>query len=97
MYLAAESDLATILGQISEVNPQLLIVDSVQTVTSADVGEDEPRGSGGWWDWHPSKTALEYLWRSGTLSVARREGFRKVYDLSDKVIPDDRGDFFENF
>lgn len=37
LYLAAESDLATILGQISEVSPQLLIVDSVQTVTSADV------------------------------------------------------------
>lgn len=37
LYLASESDLATILGQIAEVNPQLLIVDSVQTVTSADV------------------------------------------------------------
>ncbi|MEM8631211.1 MAG: crosslink repair DNA glycosylase YcaQ family protein, partial [Pseudomonadota bacterium] len=22
---------------------------------SADVGEDEERSSGGWWDWHPSK------------------------------------------
>ena len=57
--------------------------------TSADVGEDEDRGSGGWWDWHPSKTALEYLWRSGQLAVTRREGFRKVYDLAERVIPDD--------
>jgi len=31
---------------------------------SSDVGRDEVKGSGGWWDWHPSKTALEYLWRS---------------------------------
>ena len=55
--------------------------------TSGDVGSDEVRGKGGWWDWHPSKTALEYLWRSGQLSVVRRDGFRKVYDLTERVIP----------
>ena len=54
---------------------------------SADVGEDEARSSGGWWDWHPSKTALEYLWRTGHLAVTRRQGFRKVYDLTENVIP----------
>ncbi|MBE9553166.1 MAG: YcaQ family DNA glycosylase [Proteobacteria bacterium] len=43
--------------------------------------------SGGWWDWHPSKTALEYLWRTGALAVDRREGFQKVYDLTERVIP----------
>lgn len=55
--------------------------------TSMDVGKDEPKGKGGWWDWHPSKTALEYLWRSGDLSVCHRTGFRKVYDLTERVIP----------
>jgi len=34
LYLAAETDLATILGQIDQVAPQLVIVDSVQTVSS---------------------------------------------------------------
>ncbi|KMK66631.1 winged helix-turn-helix domain-containing protein [Puniceibacterium sp. IMCC21224] len=72
----------TIVKRIREQGP----------VCSADVGEGEARGSGGWWDWHPSKTALEYLWRSGTLSVTRRDGFRKVYDLSPNVIPDDLRD-----
>ncbi len=42
----------------------------------------------GWWNWHPSKTALEYLWRTGALSVCRREGFQKVYDLTERVIPE---------
>ncbi len=56
-------------------------------VTSADVGAGEVRGKGGWWDWHPSKAALEYLWRTGALSVTRRDGFRKVYDLTERVIP----------
>ncbi len=55
--------------------------------SSGDVGEDEERSKGGWWDWHPSKTALEYLWRSGALTVTRREGFRKIYDLTENVIP----------
>ncbi len=34
LFLAAETDLATILGQIDQVAPQLVIVDSVQTVAS---------------------------------------------------------------
>ncbi|MCL6283638.1 winged helix DNA-binding domain-containing protein [Ruegeria sp. 2012CJ41-6] len=53
---------------------------------SSDVGKDERKGSGGWWDWHPSKTALEYLWRSGVLTVIGRDGFRKRYDLTERVI-----------
>ena len=52
-----------------------------------DFGEDGKKGSGGWWDWHPEKTALEFLWRTGALAVARREAFQKVYDLPERVIP----------
>jgi DNA repair protein RadA/Sms len=35
LYLAAEVDLGVILGQIDQVDPQLVIVDSVQTVSSS--------------------------------------------------------------
>ena len=35
LFLAAETDLATILGQIDQVDPDLLIVDSVQAVSSS--------------------------------------------------------------
>lgn len=35
LFLASETDLATILGHIDEVRPELVIVDSVQTVASA--------------------------------------------------------------
>ncbi|MCO6186864.1 winged helix-turn-helix domain-containing protein [Rhizobium sp. L1K21] len=44
--------------------------------------------SGGWWEWHPSKTALEFFWHTGKLAISRREGFQKVYDLSERVIPE---------
>lgn len=37
VYLAAESDLATIFGHVEQVQPTLLIVDSVQTMLAADV------------------------------------------------------------
>ena len=37
VYLAAESDLSTILGHVEQVQPSLLVVDSVQTMTAADV------------------------------------------------------------
>lgn len=36
VYLAAETDLATILGHVEQVKPSLLIVDSVQTVVAGD-------------------------------------------------------------
>lgn len=72
-----EAQFDTILKRIETDGP----------VTSAEVGEGEVRGKGGWWDWHPSKTALEWLWRTGQLAVARRDGFRKVYDLTQRVIP----------
>jgi len=37
LFLAAETDLAAVLGQVDEVKPDLLVVDSVQTVASAEV------------------------------------------------------------
>lgn len=55
-------------------------------VLARDVKAEDHK-SGGWWNWHPSKTALEFLWHTGKLSIARREGFQKVYDLSERVIP----------
>jgi uncharacterized protein YcaQ len=57
---------------------------------SRHLGEDETRNNGGWWEWHPSKTALEYLWRTGELAVCGREGFQKVYDLAERVIDEEQ-------
>ncbi len=52
-----------------------------------DLGKGVKKPAGGWWDWHPEKTALEYHWRTGALAIARRVGFQKVYDLAERVIP----------
>lgn len=50
--------------------------------------EDNRRKSTGWWDWKPSKDALEYLFHSGDLMVCKRSGFQKVYDLTERVLPE---------
>ncbi|WP_170345756.1 winged helix-turn-helix domain-containing protein [Ruegeria atlantica] len=71
-----EQQFETVLKHIRDHGP----------VCSSDVGKDEKKGSGGWWDWHPSKTALEFLWRSGALTVVGRDGFKKRYDLTERVI-----------
>lgn len=42
-----------------------------------------------WWSWKPQKAALEFLWTTGELSVARRAAFQKVYDLTERVFPDE--------
>jgi uncharacterized protein YcaQ len=72
---------------VSKIDDVLRQISDHGSCSSGDVGVGESRGSGGWWDWHPSKTALEYLWRSGQVSVVRRDGFKKVYDLTERVIP----------
>ncbi len=52
--------------------------------------ESGRKGDGnGWWQWHPAKTALEFLWRTGQLSVCHRSGFQKAYDLCHRVIPEE--------
>lgn len=41
----------------------------------------------GWWDWKPTKKALEQLYMQGDLMVSSREGFQKTYDLTERVLP----------
>ena len=52
-----------------------------------DFGTPGKKASGGWWNWHEEKTALEFLWRTGGLAIAGRQGFQKIYDLPERVIP----------
>ena len=51
---------------------------------------ETPKGrKQGWWDWKPAKRALEQLFMQGDLMAAGREGFQKVYDLPERVLPSD--------
>ncbi len=42
---------------------------------------------GTWWDWKPAKMVLELLFWHGELMITERRGFRRVYDLTERVLP----------
>ncbi|HEX8573840.1 MAG TPA: crosslink repair DNA glycosylase YcaQ family protein [Allosphingosinicella sp.] len=47
------------------------------------------KGKGGWWEWGDTKRALEWLFWAGMITTAtRRAGFERVYDLTERVIPE---------
>jgi hypothetical protein len=56
-------------------------------VAVSDFDYDGPK-RGSWWDWKPVKHALENLFAWGDLMIANRVRFRRVYDLTERVLPD---------
>ncbi len=66
---------ATVLGRLREQGP----------LTSTDLGGAK-RG-GPWWDWSDVKVAVEWLLDVGEVICARRQGWRRVYDLPERVLP----------
>lgn len=46
---------------------------------------DGKRGT--WWDWKPAKMALEHKYAFGDLMIAGREKFQRIYDLTERVLP----------
>ena len=53
---------------------------------SADFTSNEKQKNG-WWGWKPEKRALETLFTTGELMIARRHNFQRVYDLRERVLP----------
>lgn len=54
------------------------------------VGDFESEGDqrGVWYDWKPSKMALEALFAGGDVMVADRVNFQRVYDVRERVLPE---------
>jgi len=47
------------------------------------------KNGGAWWDWSDTKIAVEWLLDTGDVICARRSGWRRVYDLPERVLPAD--------
>jgi uncharacterized protein YcaQ len=47
------------------------------------------KAGGPWWDWSDVKIAVEWLLDIGDVICARRTGWRRVYDLPERVLPGD--------
>jgi uncharacterized protein len=48
----------------------------------------EGSGPGGMWNWKPAKVVLEALHSAGRLVIAGRDGFQRLYDLPERVLPE---------
>ena len=49
----------------------------------------EIRSKENWgWNWSREKTVLEYLFYAGLVTTADRRNFERVYDLTERVIPE---------
>jgi len=47
------------------------------------------KAGGAWWDWSETKIAVEWLLDVGEVICVRRDGWRRVYDLPQRVLPGD--------
>src|SRR5881397_4063283 len=48
----------------------------------------EGKGGGGMWNWKPAKRMLDALWTAGELMIAGRNGFQRLYQLPERLIPE---------
>ena len=55
-------------------------------LTTGDLGGAKKTSD--WWDWSDGKVAIEWLLMLGEVVCVRRVGWRRVYDLSERAIPE---------
>lgn len=75
----------------AEINLMNNVLDRIERegpLMVKDFDNDRQVASSGWWDWRPSKIALEGLYLDGRLMVTRTRDFQKLYDLPKNLIPD---------
>jgi uncharacterized protein YcaQ len=77
-------------GQVDKTHPHL------REHVLAEIRDRGPLGSrhfdgaarqGEMWGWKPAKQMLELLWNHGELVVAGRQGFQRLYDLPERILP----------
>jgi uncharacterized protein len=72
--------------RLTAVSKEILArISSEGPMTVTDLGG--ARKSNYWWDWSDVKLAAEHLLAVGQLICARRTGWRRVYDLPERVLP----------
>lgn len=50
--------------------------------------ENETKKSGIWWNWKPTKIALERLFLQGDLMISERLGMQKTFEITERFLPE---------
>jgi len=76
-------------GPIIDSDPALArrVLDEIRERGPLGSRDFEGSGGGGMWNWKPAKRMLEALWTAGHLVIGGRQGFQRLYDLPERVIP----------
>ncbi|MBK0014963.1 YcaQ family DNA glycosylase [Kosakonia cowanii] len=70
----------------AEIEQLIAHIEQHGPVRSADF-EHPRKGTSGWWEWKPHKRHLEGLFTAGKVMVIERRNFQRVYDLTQRVMP----------
>jgi uncharacterized protein len=74
-HKVSEDTCQQVLGRLADEGP----------LTATQLGG--AKAGGPWWDWSEVKIAAEWLLDTGRAVCVRRTGWRRVYDLPERVIP----------
>ncbi|RSO56238.1 winged helix-turn-helix domain-containing protein [Acinetobacter lactucae] len=53
-----------------------------------DIDKNNKKSLGNWWNTGPGRRAFEQLYMQGDLMICERNGMEKVYDLTDRCLPE---------
>ncbi|WP_460954490.1 winged helix-turn-helix domain-containing protein [Parasphingorhabdus pacifica] len=85
-------------GRLAERNPGLIaeVLSAVKEIgpvgagaLEREIGGEQRRARGSWWNRTDTKQACELLFSTGDLTTGARRGFERLYDLPERVLPAD--------
>ena len=89
----ADQESWNFVARVAQEQPELIervlaLVAERGPLRGAEASVESPaRAARAMWEWSEGKNALEYLFYEGRISTAKRVRFERLYDLTERVLP----------